>query len=81
MALGCLTEFKCEEEILCGKSLRKNLLEIRIFIDILVNNDLVGTNAIKNAVFCYNICTNNYVFFIIFNKNFTKIHKKMFVQK
>ena len=53
---------------------------VRIFIDILDNVDLVGTNAIKNAVFCYNIFTNNYVFFIIFNKNFTKIHKKMFVQ-
>lgn len=54
---------------------------IKMFINILVSGDLVGTNAIKNAVFCYNICTNNYVFFIIFNKNFTKIHKKMFVQK
>ena len=26
---------------------------VRIFIDILVNNDLVGTNVIKNAVFCW----------------------------
>ena len=54
---------------------------VRIFIDILVNDDLVGTNAIKNGVFCYNICTNNYVLLLVFNKILTKIHKKMLVQK
>ena len=52
-----------------------------MFINILVSGDLVGTNAMKNAVFCYNICYNNSMFLAIFHKILTKIHKKMLVQK
>ena len=54
---------------------------IKMFINILVSGDLVGTNAIKNGVFCYNICTNNYVLLLVFNKILTKIYKKMLAQK
>ena len=54
---------------------------IKMFINILVSGDLVGTNAMKNAVFCYNICYNNSMFLAIFHKILTKIHKKMLVQK
>ena len=52
-----------------------------MFIDILVGGGLVGTNAIKNGVFCYNICANNSMFLLYFHKILTKNHKKMLVQK
>ena len=45
-----------------------------MFIDILVGGGLVGTNAIKNDVFCYNICANNSMFLANFHKICTIIY-------